>query len=305
MKVVVTGGAGYIGCSLTEQLVADESVTEVVVYDNLSAGKYNLFSNPKIKHPKVRFIIADILDNKSLSKALDDSAVVFHLAAKVSEPDSASDSQAFEQVNHWGTAQLVAEIEKRPSIRKVIYASSVYVYGHLKQQINETTATLPNSFYGNTKLKGEEQLQRLKGKADLFVFRLANVFGVNRCTRYNVIINKLMFEAHYQHKVRIIGSGDQVRPFVSVDNAATALMSPLKNDQLKNGIYNVAEFNSSVNDVVDHIMQLYPGMEYQYLNKHLSMGSIEIETPGLLSEWCDLTKGNMSNYLETIRNHFV
>src|SRR5688572_26496380 len=108
MKVLVTGGAGYIGTELISLLIAQENVTEVIVYDNLSRLNFNIFLGLKLKnHSKLSFQKGELLDSRGLRKALKGVDVVYHLAAKVTTPFANTDAHTYEQVNHWGTAELV------------------------------------------------------------------------------------------------------------------------------------------------------------------------------------------------------
>src|SRR3954464_2173251 len=112
MKVLVTGGAGYIGTELTNALIARPDVEEVIIYDNLSRGNYNFFLGLRLaNHTKIRFIKGELLDSRALKKVLKGVDVVYHLAAKVTTPFANADSHVYEQVNHWGTAELVYAIE--------------------------------------------------------------------------------------------------------------------------------------------------------------------------------------------------
>jgi UDP-glucose 4-epimerase len=107
MKILITGGAGYIGTELTYELMKHaDRIDEIIIYDNLSRGNYNLFIGlSKLPEGKVRFIQGDLLDTRKLRKALKGVDVVYHLAAKVSTPFADQNPHLFEQINHWGTAE--------------------------------------------------------------------------------------------------------------------------------------------------------------------------------------------------------
>ena len=113
MKVLITGGAGYIGTELCYFLSENESVDKIIVYDNLSRENRNFFiGKDKLSPHKFIFINGDILDSRKLKKALQGVDVVFHLAAKVTTPFSDQNPHLFEQVNHWGTAELTYALEE-------------------------------------------------------------------------------------------------------------------------------------------------------------------------------------------------
>jgi UDP-glucose 4-epimerase len=111
MRILITGGAGYIGTELTYELSKRNEVSEIIIYDNLSRGNYNLFIG-QTKLNKVKFVQGDLLDTRKLKKNLKDVDVVIHLAAVVTTPFSDQNPHLFEQVNHWGTAELVYAIEE-------------------------------------------------------------------------------------------------------------------------------------------------------------------------------------------------
>ena len=101
MKVLVTGGAGYIGSELVEKLALDDRVESIIVYDNLSKDNYNLFlSQPLANGHKVIFEQGELLDSRSLKKVLEGVNIVYHLAAKVTTPFANRDPHFFEQVNN-------------------------------------------------------------------------------------------------------------------------------------------------------------------------------------------------------------
>jgi len=273
MKILITGGAGYVGCSLVQNLVQRDDVSDIIIYDNLSTKNYNLFTSIEA-NSKIRFLIADILDNYTLRKALEDIDVVYHLAAVVHNPESDIESHTFEQVNHWGSALVVDEVSKS-NVRKLIYVSTSYVYGQQAGPIDEGSQTNPNSFYAYSKLRGEEQIDRLPENIDSYIIRSGSVFGYNSCCRFDVVVNKLIFEAKYYGKVAIHGNGEQIRPFVHVSSLAAHLSGILDNT-VEVGISNLVDYNLSINDVVQELKTISPELEYSYVNQHIQMGDILI-----------------------------
>src|SRR5690349_7434979 len=129
MNILITGGAGYIGFSVVKQLLEDvDQLHSITIYDNLSRRNYSFFTEGRFDHKPIKFIHGDILDDRMLSQALEGIDCVVHLAAKVTTPFADSDAHSFDQVNHWGTAQLAYAVEKS-AVSKVFYLSSISIYG--------------------------------------------------------------------------------------------------------------------------------------------------------------------------------
>ena len=120
MKILITGGAGYIGTELTKYLLQNKEIKEITVYDNLSIGHANFFLGKEYpKGTRLKFVNGDILDSRLLRKSLVGIDTVIHLAAKVTTPFANNDPHFYEQINHWGTAEVTYAEEER-YVRKQI-----------------------------------------------------------------------------------------------------------------------------------------------------------------------------------------
>ena len=195
MKILITGGAGYIGFALAEELAANDAVEKIVIYDNLSRHNENIFFGKMKGAEKFQLIRADILDSRKLNSALNNIDVVYHLAAKVLTPFANQDPHFFEQINHWGTAELSYAIEKK-NILRVIYLSSASVYDRIADEATENTIPNPNTYYGISKLRGEEHIQRLMENVPTQIIRCGNVYGYGRSIRFDAVINNFMLQAN-------------------------------------------------------------------------------------------------------------
>src|ERR1043166_7094172 len=202
MRVLITGGAGYIGTELVYKLGEIDEVESISVFDNLSRGNYNLFFGHKHGRAKVKFIQGEILDSRKLRNILKGVDVVFHLAAKVTTPFANIDGHVFEQTNHWGTAELTYALEES-DVKKLFFISSTGVYGNTKQPANESTVPEPDSFYSISKLRAERHVQRLVDKMHTIIIRLANVYGYSKSMRFDAVINRFMFDAHFTIRITI------------------------------------------------------------------------------------------------------
>jgi len=284
MKVLVTGGAGYIGTELINLLVSNNEVEQVIVYDNLSRMNYNLFLGLKLqKQQKLTFVNGELLDSRSLRKVLKGVDVVYHLAAKVTTPFASSDSHAYEQVNHWGTAELVYAVEES-QVKKFIYTSSSGVYGSSEGSVDENTAPDPKTFYAISKLRGEEHVRRLIDKMDTYIFRCGNVYGYSKSMRFDSVINKFVFEANFNGRVTIQGDGKQSRSFIHIDLVSKALDNMLLTDKLPSGTYNLVERSMKIIDIVDVLKQMIPNLEFILINQHIKLHELNAKENALVNK---------------------
>lgn len=275
MKVLVTGGAGYIGSELVNRLAQKKEVSSIIVYDNLSRASYNFFLGKKMtSSEKVSFIQGELLDSRALNKVLKDVEVVYHLAAKVTTPFANTDPHFYEQVNHWGTAELVYAIESSPTVKKIIYTSSLGVYGTSSEAVDESSNTDPQTFYGTSKLRAEDHIRRLSEKIDAYIVRCGNVYGYSPSMRFDAVINKFVFESHFNKRIQIHGDGKQSRGFIHIDLLAEILAN-LIGSSLSPGTYNAVQRNLQVLDIVDELKQLIPELEFLFINQHLKLRQIK------------------------------
>ena len=288
MKVLVTGGAGYIGTGLCQALLAMKEVERVTVYDNLSRHNFNLFIGVQKFDGRYKFIEGDILDSRNLRKAVSKADVVFHLAAKVTTPFADQDAHLFEQVNHWGTAEVTYAVEES-NVQHLIYLSSVSVYGSGDMAKGIEADLNPKTFYGISKMRAEEHVRRLEDKVKTTIIRCGNVYGYNKSMRFDAVINKLLFEANFHRKINIHGTGEQHRPFVFIDTVASTLSNLVRQDS-GSGTFNLVEHNFSINDIVEVLRELYPEMEMIFINNNMKLRELKVDTQtgNLISDSSDL-----------------
>lgn len=283
MKIVVTGGAGYIGTELINVLISDPQVEKIVVYDNLSRMNYNLFLGQRLhNHAKVAFVKGELLDSRNLRKVLQGIDVVYHLAAKVTSPITNTDGHVYEQVNHWGTAELVYAVEES-EVKRFIFASSTGVYGASDTLIDERTPAAPKTLYAVSKLRGEEHVRRLINKIDTYILRCGNVYGYSKSMRFDAVINKFTFEANFDKRITIQGNGKQSRSFINVELLARALAN-LLTANISGGTYNLVERNLKVFDVVDALKELVPSLEFLFVNQHLQLHDLHVAPNAVLNK---------------------
>jgi UDP-glucose 4-epimerase len=275
MRVLITGGAGYLGTELTDILADDSRVTSLTVYDNLSRGNFDLFFRRKKMPEKIKFVHGELLDTRKLSTQVSEADVVFHLAARVTTPFSNENPHLYEQVNHWGTAELVYAIENS-DVNQFIYVSSASVYGASNELVDVNTIPNPQTFYGISKLKGEDQVKRIMGEGrNVWIIRSGNIYGYNRSMRFDSVINKFIFEAHFKNRIRIFGTGEQCRSFISVHRAGDILSQLLFTD-LKPGLYDMVDHDWTVNYLANELKGVYHELEFLYVNQHISLRQLKV-----------------------------
>lgn len=308
MKVLITGGAGYVGTELVSALLHQEVVDEIIVYDNLSRDNYNLFLGHTLYHTnpfnkiKITFVSGELLDSRKLGAILQGVDVVFHLAAKVLTPFTTTSGHEFEQTNHWGTAELVYAIEES-KVKRLIYMSSTSVYG--SAHATEETTPDPQTLYGISKLRGEEHVRRLFDKLETYIIRCGNVYGYNRSMRFDAVINRFMFEANFKRRISIHGNGKQSRAFIHVTSVADVLARML-DASVPSGIYNLVEKNLQVLDIVDIMKEIYPDLEFIFVNQHLNLRDLTVDTNLKLSQYLsDILPNNpLREELTYFKQHF-
>ena len=292
-----------MGYSLVKMLADDtDTVHSITIYDNLSRRNYSFFTEGKFDRTSVKFIQGDILDGRMLQQALQGIDCVVHLAAKVTTPFADTEAHSFDQVNHWGSAQLAFAIENS-NVSKVIYLSSISIYGDHLQAVDENSNTNPHSFYGRSKLDGERQLGVLSRNRKLYILRSGNVYGYNPSYRIDAVVNRFLFQANFLGKITINGSGDQHRSFIHVDKVAYAIVR-LINGEVDTGIYNLVEHNQTINEIADSLKALYPELDLIYANHNIRMKDVLTVLPCKIWSQIDLPSRSFMDELMEFKTHF-
>ncbi len=222
MKVVVTGGAGFIGSNLCERLVADERFDEVVALDDLSNGDAS-----NLDGIGARLVVGSILDDGTLDEVLAGADSVIHLAARGSVPKSVEDPLATHERNATGTLRVLMAARRAGDVHTIV-ASSSSVYGAtVTLPKHEDLATRPMSPYGVSKVATEWYtlaFQHSYGHPTL-AFRLFNVYGPRQPAghAYAAVIPLWIDAARNGGTLRVNGDGKQSRDFTYVDTVTEVL----------------------------------------------------------------------------------
>jgi UDP-glucose 4-epimerase len=237
--VLVTGGAGFIGSHVVDRLVSEGY--SVRVLDDLSSG-----SRANIKHHlssgNVELFEGDIRDATIVKKSLKGVDAVVHLAALISVTYSVEHPDSTFDVNLAGTLNLL-RYSALEGVGTFIFASSCAVYGEPEAlPISENAITNPISPYAESKLLGERYCQGFsaRGLINAVVLRFFNVYGCRQgLNEYSGVITRYMQKIRQSEPLVIYGDGSQTRDFVSVADVVAVICTCIKNENVKNGVFNV------------------------------------------------------------------
>ncbi len=238
-KIVVTGGAGFIGSHIAESLAAEGN--EVVIIDNLRTG--NTVKLSGIKHT---FINGDSRDLDCLCSAFQNVDTVFHLAAALSVPESMEKPVEYNDINGNGTLNVI-KAAQQCEVRRIVFSSSAAVYGDNPELPKvETMTPEPLSPYAVNKIDGEYYLNLFKTDTlSAVVLRYFNVFGPRQDpdSAYAAAVPIFIHRALKNQDINIYGDGQQTRDFVFVKDIVGA---NLHARTAPAGVYNVGNNSTTI-----------------------------------------------------------
>jgi nucleoside-diphosphate-sugar epimerase len=238
-KILIVGGAGYVGGWLTDEAIRDGH--EVRVIDNLT------YEDSYLKN--VDFVFGDVLDFDLIKNNLSWADTVVWLAALVGDPACAINPSLTKKINVDSVKNLVDHFDGR-----VIFPSTCSVYGAQNGLLNEESAVGPLSLYAASKLEAENIL--LKSNATPLIFRLGTLFGISDTyarLRVDLVLNVLTIRAVLEGTMSVFG-GEQYRPLLHVKDVATAVI-PHLNDSTS-GIYNLSTENVTILQLAERIQKI-------------------------------------------------
>ena len=259
-KAIVTGGAGFIGSHLVDELI--KQGVEVTILDNLSTGKKENIN------PKAEFIECDIFKDTygDLIFLLNGADTVFHLAAKTTVQESINKPSLYNNINVVGTLNLL-EAAAAMKVKRFIFSSSSSVYGNAKVPTSEDHPLNPISPYALNKLIGEQYCKLYSEiyNIDTVCLRYFNVYGDRMNNEGYKLVFPIFKEQILNNKpLTINNNGEQRRDFIHVNDVVRANILVAKHSNNFNGdIYNVGNGkNYSINEIADMF-----GGEKQYGNQ--------------------------------------
>src|SRR5262249_51501231 len=259
MRILVTGGAGFIGSHMADRLVKDgHAVTGV---DNESAGKV---TNVPVGAKYARI---DVTQLDRLEDACKDGFdAVFHIAGQVSLIRSYGDPALDLRTNVQGTINVL-QLCLRHRIPRLLYASSMTVYGHTSVlPTQENTACVPASYYGITKYAGDRYALASAERVDFdfdfraTAFRMYNVYGSRQAldNSYQGVLGIFIGNLLRGERITIFGDGHQSRDFIYIDDVVDAWVGALTNPETYGGVINLGSGRRlSIRQLADHVLSAF------------------------------------------------
>jgi nucleoside-diphosphate-sugar epimerase len=259
-KVLLIGGAGYIGSALLPKLL--KAGYHVRLLDVFLYGREPI--RDCLEHPNLEIVEGDFRQIEKVVSAMREVGSVVHLGGIVGDPACALDEQLTIEINLMAT-RMIAEVAKGKGVRRLIFASTCSVYGASDEVLDESSVLNPVSLYARSKIASERVLleNRAPGFAPV-VLRFGTIFGFSGRTRFDLVVNLLTAKAVFDGKITLYG-GNQWRPFVHVDDAARAVMAVLEapTARVDGEIFNIGgdNLNYTLQQVGEIIQKMVPAAE--------------------------------------------
>jgi UDP-glucose 4-epimerase len=250
MRFLVTGGAGFLGAALANRLAADGHAVHVL--DDLSNGRRELLD------PGIAFTEGDVDNIPLLWSLLQDVDSVYHLAARVSVPQSILHPREYNRVNVGGTVSLM-EAMRDTGVGRVVFASSGAVYGDQpRQPVREDDPPRPDSPYAVSKWSAEQYIHTIGTLwgIETVALRIFNAYGPHQSlpASHAPVVPRFMQQALGGGSIVIFGDGQQTRDFVYVDDVVAALVAAVTARNVNRQVINIGSGReTSIRELVDRI----------------------------------------------------
>jgi nucleoside-diphosphate-sugar epimerase len=286
VRVLITGGAGYVGSTLAPLLLA--AGHKVRILDRLSYGGESLLG--VWSHPDFEFTHGDVRDRETVRNAVSDCDAVVHLAAIVGDPACAREPETARAVNLEASMNLIEE-SRRSGVRRFVFASTCSNYGKMKdssQFVNEESELQPVSLYAETKVAVEKSLLASAGDGWCPTpLRFATVFGVSPRMRFDLTVNEFTMEMIT--KKHLIVFGEQFwRPYVHVFDAARGIACVLSAPEqaVAGRVFNVGSTDQNLQkqQIVELIRPFVPDAKIEFVHKNEDPRDYRVSFDRILGE---------------------
>jgi len=266
MKILVTGGAGFIGKHLVKYLLKKNH--SVTIFDNFSNSSKN--STSILIKLGVKIIEGDIKKINEIQNASMNQNIVIHLAAKISVSESIKNPMETFQNNVDGTKNVLIACEKN-NVEKIILASSAAVYGEgiPKIKLTEESKMNPISPYGKSKVKMELETKEfeINNNVNCIILRFFNIYGIGQTPEYAGVITKFIERIKENKPLKIFGDGLQTRDFIAIDDVIDSIYNAILYG--KSGTYNIASGKTTtIKEIAELMISINGGkLDIEYTNE--------------------------------------
>ena len=290
MKILITGGAGYLGSVIVERLL--NVGYEVIVLDKLLFNQTSLLQYTS--YPRFRFIYGDVRNEQLLEKLCSEVDVIIPLAAIVGFPACSADPQLAKDINF----KQIVNIVRFGKHKKILYPNTNSGYGIAEGQTEctEESPLTPISVYGQTKCDAENFL---RNTTDAIVFRLATVFGISPRMRTDLLVNDFVYKA-ITDKYIVVFEKNFKRNFIHVEDVASAFLFMINHyDEYKGEVFNLGLSSANLNkqELLEKIQSHVPNFAVSYNDyyedpdkRDYIVSNAKIEATNWLPQW-DLDRG--------------
>ena len=287
MKILITGGAGYLGSVITGKMLSVGH--EVTVLDKLIFNQVSLLSYTS--NPKFRFIHGDVRNESLLEKLCNESDVIIPLAAIVGFPACAAEPELARDINFKQIVNIVKFCNGKN--KKILYpnTNSGYGLGTGQVECDEESPLTPISVYGQTKCEAENFL---KTSTDAIIFRLATVFGVSPRMRTDLLVNDFTYKA-ITDKYIVVFEKSFKRNFIHIQDVGNVFLFMLNNyDKYKGEVFNVglSDANLSKQELLEKIQTHVKNFAVSYNDfyedpdkRNYIVSNTKVESTGWKPEW--------------------
>jgi nucleoside-diphosphate-sugar epimerase len=287
MKVLITGGAGYLGSVITETLL--DNGYHVTCLDKLIFSQVSLL--PYTSNPNFKFVYGDVRNEELLERLCNEADVIIPLAAIVGFPACDAEPQLANEVNFKQIFNIVKFTKGKN--KKILYpnTNSGYGIGVGQTECTEESPLNPISIYGNTKCSAENFLRT---NTDAIIFRLATVFGVSPRMRTDLLVNDFTYKA-ITDKYIVVFEKTFKRNFIHIKDVASAFLFMINNyDKYKNEVFNVGLSNANLSKqellekIQSHVKDFAVSYNDYYEDpdkRDYIVSNAKIEATGWMPEW--------------------
>ena len=268
MKVLVTGGAGYIGSVLVRQLL--HKGYKVRAFDSLMFGGEALYD--VMLHPNFEFLKGDVRHAADVNRALEGIDAIAHLAAIVGDPACKKYSDLAHDTNWTGSVELFEAAEKA-GIKRFVFASTCSNYGKMPDPdsfVTETSELRPVSLYAELKVKFEKYLLEERKDSNICstALRFSTVYGFSPRIRFDLTVNEFTRNATIKGEQEIWGA-QFWRPYCHVDDLARAVILVIESpeDKVRANVFNVGSTDENYNKgmIIEEVCKVVPNVKVNYV----------------------------------------